>query len=86
MVLTRRGVVQDGHVIVPDPVDLPDGTEVIVLISAGEHPRLPTPEEVEAFDNLPAHGMWADREDMGDTDEWLQKMRKQWWRSTPFQD
>ncbi len=86
MTSTWRGIVQGGHVIIPDPIDLPDGAEVVVLIASPPSPRSPTPEEIEQFDNLPARGMWADREDMGDTDEWLRKMRERWWRSTIHQD
>lgn len=86
MALTRRGIIRDGQLVVADRVDLPDGTEVMVAITQQAPHRPPTPEEIEEFKHLAARGTWADRDDMGDTGEWLQRMRGRWWRSTAVQE
>jgi hypothetical protein len=71
-----RGRVKDGTIELSDPVDLPDGTEVLVSL------ELPAelPPHVRDFLHLPAIGMWQDREEMADPVEWLRKTREEQWQ------
>jgi hypothetical protein len=79
MILTK-GVIQQGQVIIPKPIDLPDGTEVVV--AAG-----PTEDDgAGGWDNSPegiaAWMIWYDSlepliftpEEEADTEAWLKKM------------
>jgi hypothetical protein len=79
MVLIKQGMVREGAIVLPDPLALPDGTEVVVSIAPlrSGH-KQPTPEEVEQIAALPFFGMWADREDMADSVAWVRKIREQW--------
>jgi hypothetical protein len=43
MLITYRGVIQDGKVLFPDASELPDGTEVVVVVEK----LYPTVEEQE---------------------------------------
>jgi hypothetical protein len=79
MTIVEYGKIQDGGIVFPEPVALPEGTEVIVAISTAPRAgRVPTPEELEEFTSLPFHGMWADREDMADSVAWVRRLREQW--------
>jgi hypothetical protein len=69
-----RGRVKNGAIELTETLDAPDGTEVIVTIPEPS-PR-PVPELPLAMH--PAIGMWADREDMADSAEWVAKQRAKW--------
>lgn len=80
--ILTKAVIQQGHVIVPKPIDLPDGTEVVVAASS------PTSEDYleENWDNSPeavaAWLKWYDSleplnfttEEEADTKAWLKKI------------
>ena len=83
--IIEQGKVINGHIILSNPLSLPEGTEVRVKIEAVD----PVPvnkdddqntdsNESEDFANLPCFGMWADREDMRDSIAWLRKEREKW--------
>ena len=83
--IIEEGKVINGHIILSNPLSLPEGTEVRVKIEAVD----PVPvnkdddqntdsNESEDFANLPCFGMWADREDMRDSVAWLRKEREKW--------
>jgi hypothetical protein len=83
--IIEEGKVINGHIILSNPLLLPEGTEVRVKIE----PVDPVPvnkddgqntdsNESEDFANLPCFGMWADREDMRDSVAWVRKQREKW--------
>ena len=83
--IIEGGKVINGHIILSNPLSLPEGTEVRVKIESAD----PVPvnkdddqntdsNESEDFANLPCFGMWADREDMRDSIAWLRKEREKW--------
>src|SRR5579862_9686492 len=47
-VILTKGVIQQGQVVVPTPIDLPDGTEVVV-----SNPTPSTDDFEEGWDNSP---------------------------------
>ncbi|MCC6444970.1 MAG: hypothetical protein IT210_16130 [Armatimonadetes bacterium] len=79
MRLIEQGTIQNGNIVLKDPLDLPDGTAVVIEIEAitAEHPVSDSKSDSE-FISLPFFGMWADREDMNDSAAWVRKEREQW--------
>ena len=85
MVFTLRGKVKRGGIVFPTPLELPEDADVSVRISSD-------PQEIEVlplwkdefkdddtpFEDLTFFGMWADREDMADSVEWVSKQRDRW--------
>ncbi len=81
-VILTRAVIQQGQVIVAKPIDLPDGTEVVVSAS----PDLSEEDVEEEWDNSPegiaAWLTWYHSlepliftpEEEADTEAWLKKM------------
>jgi len=72
----------DGNTIVPDtaidlPADQPLEVEIRVLSPVEQAPKTPA---LGAFDiaSQPFFGMWADREDMRDSAQWVRKEREKW--------
>ncbi len=87
MELKLRGQVKGGTIVFPEPLTLPEGTEVVASIEpVTEARKLPTPEEVEEFMSLPFFGMWADREDMKDSVAWVRKEREKWQQRSQRRD
>jgi hypothetical protein len=81
MIWKCRAKVQEGKLVFSDPVPMPDGTQVEVQVVEVPPPEPPpTPEEIQDFLADPAHGMWADREDMKDSVAWLEQERAKWRR------
>jgi len=83
----ERGKVKDGGIVFPDPLGLPEGTEVAVAIE----PLLETgksvdPAEGNDFDSLSFFGMWADREEMQDSTAWVRQERGRWQQRAARQD
>ncbi len=69
-----KGRVRNGVIELAEPVDVPDGTEVLVTVpevNPGPAPELPLAMH-------PAIGMWADREDMADSAAWVEQQRAKW--------
>ena len=83
MAWTERGIIQNGSIHFAKPLPLPDGTEVEVQIEprnetvAAEDRTLPSGQS-EDFAKLPFFGMWADRDDISDSAEWVRRGREQW--------
>lgn len=72
-----QGVVKNGQVVLDAPLDLPDGTVVTVKdYDPEEEPRPiePTTDLTDEFIQSLA-GMWADRQDVGDPEAAVRKMR-----------
>jgi hypothetical protein len=74
MEVIRHGTVQDGTIVLAEPVPLPDGTDVVVHIEVEEQPASPP----DVFLTLPFFGMHKDRQDMEDSVAWVQKERERW--------
>jgi hypothetical protein len=76
MTLVERGLVQGGQIVLPKPLTLAEGTEVVVRIE----PVASSPHRggEDDFASLPFFGMWADREDLADSAAWVRKEREQW--------
>jgi hypothetical protein len=77
--IVERGTVHGDEIVLEKPLDLPDGTEVLVHVqpapaAVGEQSPL-SAAEITA---LPFFGMWANRDDMGDSADWVREERKQW--------
>jgi hypothetical protein len=86
MVQEAIGKVQNGTLVLDEPVTLPDGTEVRIRIEpVGQLPTssVLSPEELT---RLPFFGMWADREEMADSVAWVRRMRDQWQQRAARQD
>lgn len=85
MTFHEHGRIQRGAIVLPRPVPLPEGTEVTVRI---EMSGADTPAAIANgnFTSLPFFGMWADREDMADSAQWVRREREQWQKRTSRQD
>lgn len=69
-------LVRAGQIVLAKPLDLPEGTRVIIHIEPVAQGSAKTGED--RFSSLPFFGMWADREDLADSAEWVHKEREQW--------
>ena len=83
--IIEAGTISNGRIVLSKPLSLPEGTEVRVQIEtvdpdaiSGDNSQDKDSNESEDFANLPFFGMWADREDMRDSVEWVRKQRKKW--------
>lgn len=87
MELIERGKVQSGNIVFPEPLTLPDGTEVVVRIEpvAMDKGIAVLPDSRNLAD-LTFFGMWADREEMGDSAAWVRKEREKWHQRTARQE
>lgn len=78
-IIIEQGEINDGNIVLPKPLSLPEGTKVRIQIE----PILDTDDkdakidiEKEEFSKLPCFGMWADREDVRDSVAWVRKLRE----------
>jgi hypothetical protein len=87
MTIIEHGTVQDGKIVFAQPLELPEGAEVVVRIEtiAEDLQNDNAPDEVD-FASLPFFGMWADREEMRDSSLWVRQLREQWRERTSWQD
>jgi hypothetical protein len=76
MKVTERGKVQDGGLVLARPLPLPEGTEVLVQVE----PVAPAPAASAGkdFAALPFFGMWAGRDDLGESADHVRREREQW--------
>jgi len=69
-----RGVVKDGRIVLEGDESLPDGTRVFVqLVTEQESAVIPASDLL----NAEFIGEWADRDDIGDTAEFAERLRQQ---------
>ncbi|MEW6237772.1 MAG: hypothetical protein AB1656_20490 [Candidatus Omnitrophota bacterium] len=79
MVEVARGVIHGSNIILTEPLPLPEGAEVIIRIELANADRPDKPTlSLEEFKQLPCWGMWKDREDMANSEEWIRKERERW--------
>ncbi|RKU17962.1 hypothetical protein C6503_10165 [Candidatus Poribacteria bacterium] len=82
--IIEEGTISNERIVLSKPLSLPEGTEVRVQIEpvdtavSDDENQDKDSNESEDFANLPCFGMWADREDMRDSVEWLRKEREKW--------
>ncbi len=72
--IVEEGKISNGHIVLSKPLSLPEGTEVRVqiepvdpVIVSDADSQDKGSDESEDFANQPFFGMWADREDMRDS-------------------
>ena len=75
--MTERGKIHSGSIILDEPIDLPEGTEVIVHVEPAVHEAIGASNGDE-FEHQPFFGMWADRDEMTDSVAWVRKERDKW--------
>ena len=83
--IIEEGKVSNGHIVLSNPLSLPEGTEVRVRIEPVDPVPVNEDDSQDTgfnasgdFTNLSCFGMWADREDMRDSVTWLRKEREKW--------
>ena len=76
--IIEEGKVNNGHIVLSNPLSLPEGTKVRIQIEPIDtnNAQSTTTKENEDFANQPFFGMWADREDMRASVAWLRKERE----------
>ena len=73
----HRGKIKSGTIILSEPVTLPDGTDVVINIEPVEAAEASLTTG-NASSSLPFIGIWADRDDISDSGEWVRKERETW--------
>jgi len=87
MEITQRGKVQNGTLVLAEPLTLPEGAEVVVRIETLDADDATTvlPDSGDLA-GLPFIGMWADRDDMNDSAAWVRRERDEWQQRASRQD
>ena len=75
--MTERGKIHSGSIVLDEPINLPEGTEVIVHVEPVTHEGV-SASNGDEFEQLPFFGMWADRDEMSDSLAWLRREREKW--------
>lgn len=79
-----RGRVQGGSIILSEPISFPEGTEVVARVEPLVDEPETTPSESAKVSGGDFFGMWADREEMRNSAEWVRGERsKRSQRSAP---
>jgi len=79
MTMIEHGTVRDGKIVFPKPLKLPEGVEVVVRIETLIEDLRDGDSITDAdFASLPFFGMWADREEISDSVDWVRRGREQW--------
>ena len=86
MALRERGKIQEGKIVFPKPLTLPEGTQVLVSIEPLAVKKQTASSKEEDFAALPFFGMWKNRRDMKDSTAWVRKERKRWQQRVVRQD
>jgi hypothetical protein len=87
MVFIERGKVQNGAIVFSEPLNLPEGTDVVVQIEPVAADReAPQAAADDDFAALPFFGMWTGREDMSESVAWVRREREQWHQRVERQD
>ena len=76
--IVGEGKVNNGHIVLSNPLSLSEGTKVRIQIEPidTDNTQSTAAEEDEDFARQPFFGMWADREDMRDSVAWVRKQRE----------
>ncbi len=76
MVTICKGKIKNGTIVFNEPLTLPEDEEVIVRIETAEVSALS--ERAQKLMANPFFGMWKDREEMRDSEQWLKEQREHW--------
>ncbi len=76
MVSTVKAKVMSGQVVLPTPLELPDGMEVSVSFDQQQGGKIVVQSQTDPFEAF--LGIWSDREDMRDAVGWVDKERSNW--------
>ena len=86
MIIIERGIVSGGGIALDRPLELPEGSQVIVRIETASL-EAASPQEPDAIEKLraafPFVGQWADRNDIPDSAEHIAQERAKW-QQRPF--
>ncbi|GEM_PF-4533370 len=88
--MAYKGVIKNKRLVVEEPVDLPDGTEVevevhpapptppdlVAILKELRHLRAPVDEETNQALAREAQGMWKDHPDIKDSVSWVRAIRQ----------
>jgi hypothetical protein len=85
MGVIERGKVHSGQIILDHPLHFLEGTEVMVHVEPLEKLSM-APNGKISITTLPFFGIWADREEMADSAEWVSKERERWTKRLARQD
>lgn len=77
MSVIERGKVRQGQIVLEHPLNLEEGTEVVVHIEPLPTLRQGVPASQDLRD-LEFFGMWSSRDDMADSVQWVRKERERW--------
>jgi hypothetical protein len=87
MELVKRGKVHNGTIVFPEPLEIPEGTEVEIRIEPVPEPQTPpTVPRPEEFTSQPFFGMYADRDDLQDSVAWVNRERQKWHQRSQRRD
>ena len=75
--MTERGKIHSGSIVLDEPINLPEGTEVIVHVEPVTHEGV-SASNGDELKHLPFFGMWADRDEMSDSLAWVRREREKW--------
>jgi hypothetical protein len=77
MEIVETGTVHEGAIALDHPLPLQDGTKVIVRVDqmGGEPPRRLSDAEFRALEFF---GSWADRTDLGSSEDYVRQEREKW--------
>jgi len=78
MTIVCKGKIKNGAIVFEEPLTLPEDEEVIVHIETMETGALS--DRARQLMAKPFFGMWKDREDMKDSEQWLNEQRERWHR------
>ena len=78
MVVIQRAQIEDGQLVLPEPLALPDGTTVVVSIEIVEPSVEAAVPSGFDFSSEPFFGAWADRDEMADSAAWVNEQRDTW--------
>lgn len=79
MDVIQRARIEDGRLVLPEPLPLPDGTMVVVSIHVVEPTEdAPLPDGGVDFGSEPFFGVWSDRDEMADSVAWVNRQRDTW--------
>lgn len=70
-----RGLVRSGQVVLEAPLELPDGTAVELTVPESAVAAAPTKPPISPELIALIAGMWADRPEMADPEQWVRRMR-----------
>lgn len=89
MVLVEHGIVSKGGIAFDRPLSLPDGAKVTVRVEVTSDTPV-VDEAVQPADptsrSLPFIGQWADRDDLGESSDYVRQERAKWQQRAYRQD